>query len=311
MEAGPKSYRSLDTEPKWRAVAEALLVTLIWSSTFVIVKIGLESLGPLTIAGLRYFLGFVLLAPLLLIRKTRPAVITKNLWLRLVLIGVSSYTIGNGALFWGLKYVPATTGSLLMSLIPLLVLAGAALFLKEIPSRWQVLGVFLSLLGSGIFFSGGLKPGEPGGLAIMAVGLVGFMAFSLLGRSIARKDTLDTLTLTALPLLIGGLVTLVIALAVEGLPRFTGNSLLIVGWLALVNTAIGYWIYNHALRTLTALEMNMVMNLTPFFTAALGWILLGESLSGVQFMGMIVIVAGVALVQLSGSKKSRAPEGSQ
>jgi drug/metabolite transporter (DMT)-like permease len=57
--------------------------------------------------------------------------------------------------------------------------------------------------------------------------------------------------------------------------------------------------------------MNMVMNLTPFFTAALGWILLGESLSGVQFMGMIVIVAGVALVQLSGSKKSRAPEGSQ
>jgi len=302
MEFDLKSNRSLRKAPKGRAVVEAVLVTIIWSSTFVIVKIGLESLGPLTIAGLRYFLGFVLLSPLLLIRKTRIGKISRNLWLRLILIGISSYTIGNGALFWGLKYVPATTGSLMMSLIPLLVLAGAALFLKEIPSGLQVLGVIISLLGSGIFFAGGLKPGEPLGLMIMITGLIGFMTFALLGRGIARDGLLDTLTLTALPLLIGGLVTLVIALAVEGLPRFTENSLLIVVWLALVNTAVGYWIYNHALRTLTALEMNMVMNLTPFFTALLGWILLGESLSGIQYLGMIVIVGGVALVQLGGSK---------
>ena len=302
MEVDSKSNRSLQKAPKWRAVVEAVLITIIWSSTFVIVKIGLESLGPLTIAGLRYFLGFVLLSPLLLIRKTRIGKISKNLWLRLILIGISSYTIGNGALFWGLKYVPATTGSLMMSLIPLLVLAGAALFLKEIPSGMQVLGVIISLLGSGIFFAGGLKPGEPLGLIIVIAGLIGFMTFALLGRGIARDGLLDTLTLTALPLLIGGLVTLVIALAVEGLPRFTEDSLLIVFWLALVNTAIGYWIYNHALRTLTALEMNMFMNLTPFFTALLGWIFLGESLSGIQYLGMIVIVGGVALVQLGGSK---------
>jgi len=302
MEVDSKSNRSLQKAPKWRAVVEAVLITIIWSSTFVIVKIGLESLGPLTIAGLRYFLGFVLLSPLLLIRKTRIGKISKNLWLRLILIGISSYTIGNGALFWGLKYVPATTGSLMMSLIPLLVLAGAALFLKEIPSGMQVLGVIISLLGSGIFFAGGLKPGEPLGLIIVIAGLIGFMTFALLGRGIARDGLLDTLTLTALPLLIGGLVTLVIALAVEGLPRFTEDSLLIVFWLALVNTAIGYWIYNHALRTLTALEMNMFMNLTPFFTALLGWIFLGESLSGIQYLGMIVIVGGVALVQLGSSK---------
>jgi probable blue pigment (indigoidine) exporter len=189
----------------------------------------------------------------------------------------------------------------MMSLIPLLVLAGAALFLKEIPSGWQVLGVIISLLGSMIFFSGGFQPGEPLGLAVMAVGLVGFMAFSLLGRSIAREDSLDTLTLTALPLLIGGLITLLIALVVEGLPGFTRMSLLIVLWLAFVNTALGYWIYNRALRTLTALEMNVIMNLTPFFTAFLSWIFLGESLVGIQYLGMIIIVCGVVFVQLGGS----------
>lgn len=308
MEIDHKSAGSKKERSKWWAVAEALLVTVIWSSTFVIVKIGLYSLGPLTIAGLRYFLGFVMLSPLLLVRKARSGPISKNLWMRLTLIGISSYTIGNGALFWGLKYIPATTGSLLMSLIPLLVLVGAAVFLKEMPTLWQILGVFISLLGSGIFFSGGLQPGEPLGLAIMAAGLAGFLAFSLLGRGIAREGSLDTLTLTALPLLIGGLISLLAALAVEGPPEFSRQSLLIVLWLALVNTAFGYWIYNHALRTLTALEMNVVMNLTPFFTALLSWIILDESLTGIQFLGMFVMIGGVAFVQLGKSKTKLADQ---
>lgn len=296
-----KSTPGSTQKSKWTALAAAFLVTLIWSSSFVFVKIGLDSLGPLTIAGLRYTLGFVMLFPLLLIRKTKIGSIPNNLWLRLTLIGISSYTIGNGAMFWGLKYIPATIGSLMMGLIPLLVLVGAALFLKEIPSGWQILGVFISLLGSGIFFSRGFQPGEPLGLVIMAVGLIGFMAFGLMGRGIAREGSLDTLTLTALPLLIGGGITLIAALLWEGLPRLTGESVLIVLWLALVNTAIGYWIYNHALRTLTALEMNMVMNLSPVFTALLSWIILGERLVGIQYLGMVIMIAGVAFVQLGNS----------
>lgn len=282
----------------------ALLVTIIWSSTFVIVKFGLETLGPLTIAGLRYTIGAFTLLPFLLLRKTDRKPISRNLWLRLILIGISSYTIGNGALFWGLKYVPATTGSFLMGLIPLLVMIGGALFLREIPTGWQILGVLISLLGSGVFFWGGLKPGEPLGIAVLVFGLVGFMAFSLLGRGIARERSLDTLALTTLPLLIGGMVSVFLALAVEGVPQFTPRAILVVLWLALVNTSLGYLLYNHALRDLTALEMNMVMNLTPLFTALLSWLLLGERLKVYQGIGMLVMIAGVVLVQV-GKKNHR------
>jgi probable blue pigment (indigoidine) exporter len=259
---------------------------------------GLDTLGPLTIAGLRYTLGFVALTPFLIWGQSERKPIQNWLWLRLGLIGICAYTIGNGALFWGLKYLPATTGSLMMSLIPLLVLFGAAIFLQERPTAWQVAGVLLSLAGSGLFFSGGFQPGEPLGLAIMALGLVGFMAFSLLGRGIAREDSLDTLRLTALPLAIGGVTTLILSLAVEGIPRFSGQAFFLVIWLALVNTALGYWIYNHALRDLTALEMNMIMNLSPLFTALLSWIILGDGLSGVQTLAMLVLICGVVFVQL-------------
>jgi len=281
------------------ALIEALLVTIIWSSTFVIVKMGLESLGPLTIAGLRYLIGSLVLVPFLILRRPSRAPVSKKLWPKLILIGISAYTIGNGALFWGLKYIPATTGSFLMSMIPLLVLFGGAILLKEIPTRWQIMGVILSLFGSGLFFSSGLMPGEPQGVVILAIGLLGIMAFSLLGRGIARDKQLDTLRLTTLPLLIGGGVSLLLALAVEGFPLITWRGFLIVSWLAIINTAGGYLLYNHALQELTALEMNMVMNLAPLFTALLGWILLGETLSLIQIIGMLVVIGGVILVQRS------------
>ena len=294
---------SLNKKRKSLALLTALLVTAIWSSSFVIVKFGLETLGPLTIAGLRYSLGALALAPFLLLRRGQNKPIPKKLWPRLVLIGISSYTIGNGALFWGLKYIPATTGSFLMGLIPLLVMIGGTIFLKEIPAIWQGIGVFISLAGSVIFFSGGLEPGEPLGIAILVMGLVGFMAFSLLGRSIAREKTLDTLILTTVPLIIGGLTTVCIALVVEGIPQFTARSLWVVLWLALVNTSLGYYLYNLALRELTALEMNMVMNLTPLFTALLSWIMLGERLALLQGIGMAIMILGVVLVQ-RGRKKT-------
>lgn len=282
------------------ALAESVLVTLIWSSTFVVVKLGLETLGPLTIAGLRYLLGAIVLLPFLIKRRSLKVSFSREIWLRLILIGVSAYTIGNGALFWGLKYLPATTGSFLLSLIPLLVLGGGALLLKEIPTRWQIFGVILSLFGSGLFFSTGLQPGEPKGLLIVGFGLIGILTFTLLGRGIARERKLDTLTLTTLPLAIGGLLTMLIALFVEGVPQFTGRSLMIVLWLAVVNTALGYMLYNHSLRELTALEINMIMNLSPLFTAIMSWFVLGERLGLIQILGMVIMVLGVILVQRAG-----------
>jgi drug/metabolite transporter (DMT)-like permease len=67
--------------------------------------------------------------------------------------------------------------------------------------------------------------------------------------------------------------------------------------LALINTAFAYFIYNRSLQLLTALEMNVLLNLIPFATALLAWILLGETLSFIQILGMIVVVTGVIFVQ--------------
>src|SRR4051812_30920620 len=126
-----------ETSSRLLAIAEGVLVALILGSTLVFVKIALASVGPLTIAALRYFLAFWLLLPFVLHRR-HLTYWSSRLWLRFLFIGLSFYVIGNGALFWGLRYIPATTGSLLLSLVPILVLGMSLLWLKEVPAPRQL-----------------------------------------------------------------------------------------------------------------------------------------------------------------------------
>jgi len=283
---------------RYAAISEAVLATAIWASSLVLVKIVLPHMGPLTIAALRYSLAFFLLLPFIVARKRKGMLtVSSRLWIRLFVIGISAYAIGNGALFWGLKYLPATTVSLLMSICPFLILLAGTIWLKEVPTRRQLAGVIIALFGSALFFSPGLRPGESPGIAIVAVGLVGFTAFGILGREIARDKQIDTLSLTAIPLGFGGGVLLLVAFLLEGLPSPTPIAWGLVLWLATVNTAAGYALYNHSLQILTALEMNIILNLAPLGTAVLAWLFLGETLASIQVVGMATVIIGVLLVQ--------------
>ncbi len=289
----------MTTSFPYLSLFEGCLVSLIWASSFVFVKIGMEYTGPFTIGGLRYFLAFLLLLPIMAIKRNSKSAyhLSRQMWVRLVAIGLGTYTIGNGAFYWGLKYLTPTTVSFLLNLSPLVVLIASLLWMEEFPTRRQILGVIITLLGSALFFSPGLKSGEPLGIAVVLLGLLGFNLFGILGRGVAREDQLDTFSLTALPLGIGGALMLLIALPLEGLPIFGIKAWLVVGWLAVINTALAYSLYNHSLKELTALEMNVLLSLSPLGTAIMSWFILGEELTAVQILGLVIVIVGVLLVQ--------------
>lgn len=268
----------------------------------MLVKLALTELHPLTITGLRYFVGFLILVPLMIRNGSLASLraISRKTWIRLVLVGICGYPIGNGAMNWGLQFLPATTGSLLLGLTPLLVLFLGIFWLREIPTRAQIFGLAIAMIGTALFFSTGLALGEGWAVAVVSFGLIGFVLFSIFGREIARDQHVDTLSLTALPLAIGGAILLLVALPLEGLPQFSANSLFIVLWLAAINTAFAYLIYNHSLQVMTALEMNILNNLAPLITAGIAWLLLGEKLEPLQLIGIVITLVGVFLVQRRG-----------
>ena len=133
-------YRPSDkhSEHSFLPILEALLVAAIWASSFVAVKVVLVYAGPLTIGGLRYFIGFLFSIPFLAMKRRSGAHVplaplTRNEWFQLSVMGIFQYTIANASLFFALKTVSATSGALALSLVPIPVLIISAVFLHERP----------------------------------------------------------------------------------------------------------------------------------------------------------------------------------
>jgi drug/metabolite transporter (DMT)-like permease len=222
---------------------------------------------------------------------------SSRVWVRLILIGICFYVVGNGALFWGLQTISPTTGSLLLNLIPVLVLLAGAVWLKERPTRVQIVGILVGIGGSVLFFSPGSNAGEPLGIGIVAFGLLGISSLGILGRELARDRQVETLPLTAIPMAIGGSLFLPMAFAVEGVPKVSASGWGIVLLLATINTACGYLLYNHVLKTLAVFELSVILTLAPLVTAFWAWVLFGDTLGIIPMIGILTVIVGVVLVQ--------------
>ena len=283
------------------AVGQALFVTFHWSLSWVLIKIGLHEVPALTFAGLRYTLAFLFLLPLffrfggLLALKG----LNRRGWGGFISLGLVYYSLTQGAQFLGLAFLPAITVSLLLNLRAPAVALFGIIWLGERPTGGQWAGMVLCLGGIGIYFNGVIPSGgQLTGLIIMLVGILANAASSIMGRGLNRQQRFSPLTITTISMGIGGLTLLTTGLTTQPLPVFTPVSWLIVGWLALVNTAFAFTLWNNALRTLSAMESSLINNTMLVQITLLAWGFLGEGVSRVQILGLVLVGLGVLVVQL-------------
>lgn len=290
---------------RWLALGEAVFVVGLWSMSPILVKLALADLGPLQIAGARYFLGFLTLLPWLWIRSRRswPAS-PRSVWMRLGVMGVLAYPIGNGLLFWGMKTLPATSSAFLLNAIPLGTLVLGAVWLKEKPTWSQAGGIALVMAGAVLFFGGAIGTAQGTALAGSMVGVLALTVFGLMARKIARDGEVDTVSLSALPMAIGGGLLLI---AAPPLPVPAALTLVILVFLGIVNSALAYILWNHALTQLQAFEISVLGNLIPIGTALLAPGILAERLAPRSWIGIAAALAGVILVAWGGGSARRAP----
>lgn len=291
-------FPALPRSARTGAIAESVVAMVIWSSSFIWAELAHAYIGPLTIGGLRYTLAGLIILPWLLTGRHVHPHQAGQLWGRLLVMGLLMHTIGNGAIFLAMPYLSTTIITLITCLMPLPVLVLGIVRLGEIPSWLQVAGVGITLLGTALLFAQGIAASEMLGVGLALFGLFCFSYALIIGRGLAREQATSALALTGLPMLIGGTPLLVVAYWWEGLPLampWTGWG--IVGVLALFNTVIAYFLYNHSMQVLTALEANIFLNLAPFVTAVLAWWLFGDVLHWLQLLGMVVVIAGITLVQ--------------
>ncbi|MCB8965430.1 MAG: DMT family transporter [Chloroflexota bacterium] len=282
-----------------RAVLTALFVTFLWSTSWVLIKIGLQNIPALTFAGLRYFLAFLLLLPLLYTRRaTAWRGLTRRDWLGLAGLGVLYYAIAQGTQFLGLAYLPAITFSLLLNGTAVLVAVLGIPLLRERPAWWQWGGMAIFLGGALLFFFPlHIPAAQVIGYLVAAVHLLASSLSSILGRGINRGQRLHPLAVTTVSMGVGSVLLLATGLAVEPWPHLDWGQWGIVVWLAVVNTAVAFTLWNHTLRTLSAMESTLINNTMLIQISLLAWLFLGESLTLLKIGGLVLVAVGALLTQ--------------
>ncbi len=282
----------------------ALFVTFLWSTSWVLIKFGLEEIPPISFAGIRYMLAFLILAPAVAANATRREEL-RGLrpfdWLRLSVLGIVLYSLTQGAQFVALSFLPAVTLSLILSFSPAAVALSGASFLGERLNRRQWVGVVCFLSGAAVYFLPLEAPLQTLGLTVAAVGLLAQSSASVLGRAVNRRGDLHPLLVTVVSMGVGSLLLLATGFVAEGVPQLDASGWSIVLWLAIFNTALAFTIWNHTLGSLTAIESNLINNTMLVQIAILAWLFLGEPIQPKEAIGLILAMIGVLVVQLAGN----------
>jgi drug/metabolite transporter (DMT)-like permease len=275
-----------------------LVVTAIWGWTFVLVKEGVSEIGPFWFLALRFVIATALALPLLL-RRLRASHFVD--WARGAVLGAMLFA-GYYFQTWGLVYTTAQKSGLITGLSVVLVPPIGWLLGQRTPGKtWA--GVVLAAVGLSLLVLGGKEPLGPtgfGDLLTLACAASFALYLVLLDRYTKQSDFLSLF----LPQLgVVGVLSLVGAYLWEE-PTFslsprTWEAILITGALA---STLAFFVLTWVQRRSTAAYTAIVLATEPAFAAFFGWLLLGETLRGLQILGAGLIFLGIMVPQLKPAK---------
>src|SRR3989475_201433 len=224
-----------------------LILCGIWGSTWLFIKIGLNDLPPLTFAGIRFVLAWLILSSLVMMRRVRwPR--TRDEWYLIAISGVLQFTLNYGLVFWGEQHISSGLAAVLQSTFPLFGLLIAHLYLpQERMTAAKVAGVLLGIMGVAIIFSDQLS--IAGSMALLgSVALVLSAVFGSYSNVLvkARGTQIDPQVLAAGQMACGLVPLLVIGIATEGNPlRFHWTMVAVISllYLVVIGSVIAFALY--------------------------------------------------------------------
>lgn len=292
---------------------QAAFVTFLWSTSWILIKIGLRSdLPPVTFAGLRYTLAFFCLAPFVLMnpsyRRELQSLKGKD-WKTLILLGLLVVGLTQALQYAALAYLPAAMTSLILNLTALLVGIAGIFVLREIPTPLQQAGTVMTILGVGLYFLPIAISGSQWiGITLALLCMLCNVLASLLGRQINRSRVYSPLMVTFISMAAGSFPMLLVGLLTQGMGRMAALDWLIVIWLAAINTAFAFTVWNNTLQSLTAIEASVINSLMLPQIAVLAWLFLKEDLTFKEILGLVLVGVGILLVQITRIRKATREE---
>ncbi|MHC1737392.1 MAG: DMT family transporter [Ignavibacteriaceae bacterium] len=281
-----------------------VLICIIWGTTWLAIRIGLEDLTPVYSSGLRFLTAAILL--FIIVKLRRIKLQTDKISMGIYLVqGIFTFLLPFGMIYWGQQYVPSGLASVLFSIYPFLVAIFAKLaFRDERIGAAKVISLILGFTGVFLLFYDKLGLGEID--SALGMGAIALGAAFQAGVVIVIKkfgSHLNVVSMNLVPLTIAAAVMIPLGMMTEetGKVVFTLPAVFSIGYLAIFGTIVTFITYYWLLKKINIILLSLVAFITPIIALIAGWIAYNETLNYLQLTGTIIILASL-LLAIKGNK---------
>jgi drug/metabolite transporter (DMT)-like permease len=277
-------------------------VCLIWGTTYLAIKVALDTIPPFLMGGIRYVIGGALLAGWVIAR--RQALPPVGEWWHLSVLGFLMITVGNGGVVWGEQYLASGLTAVLIATAPFWMVAIDALLPHaERLSRRQAAGLLIGFAGilllvwPDLALGGSISRGVVTGVLSVQLACIGWSVASAYTRRHAVSR--NVLGVAAVQMFFGGLFMLLIG-TLRGewsLLYFSAKTGAVLVYLTLFGSVLAFAAYSYALRHLPIATVSLYSYINPVIAVALGTMLLGEPFRVSMIAAAAVIALGVVAVR--------------
>ena len=275
-----------------------LLLCIVWGSTWIFIKLGLEDLPPVSFAAIRFLVACLLLFPLLVFQKIGLPQ-GRKIWIVILITGLLQFFFNYGLLFWGEQHITSGLAAVLQATIPAFGLVLARIYVGEPITGLKIISILLGLSGVAVIFREQLvlngRMALLGSLAVV-VGAFGAAYASVLTK--AKGQTEHPASLVFGQMLVGQIPLWLVGLSTEGNPlnfRWTWQAVICVLFLAIIGSIIAFWLYYWLLSKIDVTKAMMIAFVTPLVAVFVGSFF-GEKLHIQTLFGGFLILLSVLLI---------------
>jgi len=280
---------------KVRVITGFVVISIIWGSTWLGIKIGLESIPPFYAVAIRFSLAALILALIVRIRGEKLP-FDRNAIVLYLTLGVLSFSFPFALVYWGEQYIPSGLASILFAAYPFVVATGSHFFLPdERLNPFKVVGILLGFLGVIAIFWSDLHIGDASEWGMLAILLSTLMQGTSLVIVKRLNKTINPVSMSLGGMIFGIIILFLLALIFEDFStiHFDARGIGSIVYLGTFGTVVTFVVYYWLLKRIEAVYLSLVSLVTPVLAVILGTIWLNESLSPRVFGGAGLVLAGI------------------
>ena len=284
----------------WGVPVAWVTLCIVWSSTWLAIKIGLRDLPPISFVAIRFLIAIIVLIAVS-IGPTRLLPLRRSEYVVLAITGILMFAVNYTLLFWAELHVSSGLAAVLQATIPIFGMFFAHSMLPDEPLRLQRLtGAIIALGGVTVICGRLLGFNGPlafwGGVAVV-VGAASAAYANVLVK--ARSIQLAPAMLAAWQMIFGITPLLILGLAIDGNParfHWTTTAIFCLFYLAIIGSALTFLLLYWLLPRLTVAQLQSISLITPPGAVMLGWLMGGETFPLSSLLGAGLVLTGVWMI---------------